>query len=478
MKKLFFTFFYTALCAGVLWGQGWVELGTGNKALKANNNIAAVCTDSGGIVYAAGSFTDTTWGDSTFLGTTYVAKWDGVSWSRLGGYDVPFSGGYSIFYIGVDPAHNVYANGGFIDSNGYYYVARWDGVAWGELGTGSHALNAADANLPMCMDHKGHIYVGGVRSTDTSSLCYVARWDGASWDTLGTGSNAFFPQSTILSMCADDSGNVYIAGQLYDSACSYVMKWDGRSWSKLGVSSAKLIDNTRIGTLYADDAGNVYAGGSFTDTNGYHFVAKWDGTAWSELGTGSNALNANSTIWSLCMDPAGYLYATGQFSDSNNRSYVAQWNGVKWHELGTGRNAIDYDGGPLITPAAWIFAVCSDAHGNIYAGGSFTDTTVMVSPYGNSCVKKYGEADEGITPAASEGIVNVYPNPAGGTIKISIISGPTGGGYRVMDMTGRTISAGMLGATDTTIDISALTPGLYLLQLDNYPGNIFKIIKK
>jgi len=484
MKKLFLVIFFIGLSANLLCAQGWMELGTGYNALKANAPIGVVCADSGGIIYAAGSFTDSNYVDTGFLGTPYIAKWDGLRWSRLGGYNLPFSIGnysgyssYFISYVGVDPAHNVYASGSWTDSNGYYYVAKWDGAAWSELGTGSHALKA-DTPFVMCMDHVGNIYAGGVQSTDTSSVAYVARWNGISWDTLGSGSNAFFPLWAILCMCADDSGNVYIGGQFYDSGCSYVMKWDGSTWAKLGSSSAKLIVSGRqIMTLYADDEENVYAGGSFADTNRKCFVAKWDGTTWSELGTGSNALNPNQIIYTLCMDPAGFLYAAGAFTDSNNRGYVAQWDGNKWHELGTGRNAIDPYGGTGAIGNGWIYAICSDNKGNIYAGGAFTDTTYSLSPYGNCYVAKFGDADESVIPLSYDNAVQVYPNPAVGSITISTSTLLKVNSYSISDMEGRIVSSGRLENTNTTVDISILSPGMYLLQLDDGRGKAFKIIK-
>src|SRR5437763_1666298 len=95
--------------------------------------------------------------------------------------------------------------------------------------------------------------------------------------------------------------------------------------------------------------------------------------SWSELG-GLNGLAANDWINSVCSDASGNIYAAGWFSNSSGNRYVAKYNGSSWSELG-GLNGLAANG--------VIESVCSDFSGNIYAGGYFSNSS------GNWYVAKY-----------------------------------------------------------------------------------------
>lgn len=94
---------------------------------------------------------------------------------------------------------------------------------------------------------------------------------------------------------------------------------------------------------------------------------------WNALG-GINGLSANNYIYFVCGDASGNIYAAGEFKNSSLNNYVAQWNGTAWSELG------GLDG---LAASAYIYSVCSDPSGNIYAAGSFTNIS------GNNYVAKW-----------------------------------------------------------------------------------------
>ena len=201
------------------------------------------------------------------------------------------------------------------------------------------------------------------------------------WFELGTGSQALNANGRILTLCADDSNNIYAAGELNDSADGfgpfYVAKWNCMThiWNKLGSGSQQLNANGAISTICVDKHGNVYAAGEFTDTIhvhtgwggsgfGYNYVAKWDNIAgtWSELGIGANALHARGPINTICVDDSGNVYAAGNYRDTFGQSYVSKWDGSSWNEL-FGLN----------TGFGFIYSICVDDSLNVYAAGSFED---------------------------------------------------------------------------------------------------------
>ncbi len=94
------------------------------------------------------------------------------------------------------------------------------------------------------------------------------------------------------------------------------------------------------------------------------FAATKTNAQWIELG-GANNSPFNQVIYSIATDAGGNVYASGNFTDANHHPYVAKWNGTAWSELG-GANGSIFN--------ASIFSIATDASGNVYAVGQFYDT--------------------------------------------------------------------------------------------------------
>jgi hypothetical protein len=447
--------------------QGWTKVGNGINALNPNNSIWAIATDTGGIVSAAGGFTDSLTDTS---GHFYVAKWDGSTWSQLGtgGSTLNANGGIST--LCVDPAHNVYAAGLFTNASGKYYVAKWDGTTWAELGTGSNALNANSFIRTICSDNAGNIYAGGQFTDDvyaTSGNNYVAKWDGTTWSKLGgSGAVTIGYGDNIYTIIADSANNIYAGGNIrYPSTFNKsVIKWDGSTWSQLGSGPHSLDAHGYILTLCAGSGGKVYAAGDFPNTVGKYYVAEWDGTDWNELGSGGSELNAVGSIHSLCKDVQNNIYA-GVSHYFSNSGYVAQWNGSKWTFLGTGSNGLNAN--------SYIFSIGGDKSGNIYAAGDFRDS--IIYDKGRPYVSKFNTATLSVTLIKGKAIsIDVYPNPANNYINIDVNNELIGTGYSICDYAGKSIISANLRSIKNVVAISDLPNGSYILRLD--AGNTaFKI---
>jgi hypothetical protein len=453
MKYLSGLFFgFLLFCSGA-YAQGWEEVGTGSNALQANNGILALCYDNG-TLYAGGSFDDAS-------GNTYVAKWNGTAWEPLGTGANALNGDAVTAPICVDKKHNVYTCGKRNPLN-KSCVMKWDGTAWGELGTGSTALNPNGQILAICTDGDGNVYAGGWFH-DGAENFYVAKWNGTSWSQLGTGGNALNANSNINTLAADSHGNIYAGGDFTRPGNVYVAKWDGMTWHRLGTDSD--LGGVAINTLYVDATDNIYAGGRFKNTVGHPYVAKWDGSTWSELGTGSNALNAEpiSSIDAITGDKAGNLYAAGTgIKQTAGKWCVKRWDGVSWSEVGTGSTSLNGN--------AQVIALCTDTSGALYAGGYFSNG--VTSGDGYKYVARFS------SPAAIKdfpGMVGIlaWPNPAHDVLFVQ------GAGrdeaYYLCDIAGvvkqvvNNKSAGVV----QTIDISALSTGVYFLRSQNSIPYIF-----
>ena len=334
----------------------WEELG-GSNTSKLNGVINSIVKDSHENIYAAGEFTN---GRNNNFGKYYVAKWNGSSWSELGGTNTSTFNG-KIKSITTDTSGNVYAAGEFYNSgNNNYYVYKWNGSSWSELG-GIYGSSFRGQIYSITIDIKGNLYAVG-SFTNGYGKPFVAKWDGGSWNELGSSSDSIFNKS-ILSITTDTSGNLYAGGVFYNSNNYYfVAKWDGSTWSELGGSNTSTF-NDDISCIAIDSKGYIFIGGNYTNTNGRHYVAEWNGSAWDELGGNQDSI-FNNFIGRITTDTHGNLYTTGNFYNSNYYYYVAKWNGSSWGELG-GTNTSTFSGN--------INSTITDANGNLYIAGGFTN---------------------------------------------------------------------------------------------------------
>jgi len=477
MNKVLSILAFLFLVSSSSFAQGWGALDVVNPILdQYGEQIYTICSDKHANIYVPGA--------SDTGGHNIVGKWNGSSWTPLGVISVLLDSFMDITQIIADTNDNIYVVGQ-INNTTSNYVAKWDGTSWSMVGGGF----ANGQIIAICFDRYGNLYAGGVFTdgvTDTNGHSYVAKWNGTSWSELGTGANALKANNAINTIFVDTFGNVYAAGAFTDSVTSaggnvYVAKWDGTSWSELGAGVGhQLANDVQIFSVLADGVGNVYAAGYALLDSGYNYVFKWDGTSWSKVGSSADFLcKQYEQINQLCFDLHGNLYAAGMFTDSisptNNYDYVAKWDGTSWSELGTGSDALNADN--------WINSICSDQYGNIYAAGEFTDTTITLMdstlPYHPVYVAKYSPSTT-LVPIHQISGIKVYPNPTQDIINVSYdetSSGLGNTGYLLYDITGNLCRSGQLQQANTSIDISELSPGTYILNVANSQG-VYKVVKE
>jgi trimeric autotransporter adhesin len=273
-------------------GATWSPLGAGTSATV--EALAVVDHGSGAALFAGGSFSAA--GDAPAL---RVAEWDGASWSPLGsGLDGEVHA-IAGFDDGSGPA--LFAGGSFsaAGSVAAKRIVKWDGASWSPLGTGmagGFAGGAVDALLAFDDGTGSALHAGGNFVTAGGVVVnHIARWDGSSWSPLGSGMTASgIARVQALAVFDDGSGPALYAGGRFATAggtgVNHVAKWDGSSWSSLGSGMSPFFGVDAL-TVFDDGSGPaLYAGGSFTVAGGTlaHFIAKWDGASWSPLGAGMN----------------------------------------------------------------------------------------------------------------------------------------------------------------------------------------------
>jgi hypothetical protein len=307
-------------------GSTWSRLGV-------NGPVFALAA-SGSNLYVGGYFT---YADG--IAPTNIAKWDGNTWSPLG------SGMNSNVLAIAVSGSNLYAGGYFTKAGGSAanYVAKWDGSSWSALGSGIGGVS--NPVVYALAVSGGDLYVGGDFGTAGGiAATNVAKWDGSAWSALGSGlgvvSNylSIYNGSPVVRVLATSGSDLYAGGGFTNagaSAVNYIAKWDGSTWSSLGSGVGDTVSNygyvQRSVFSLAVSGSNLYVGGSFTTAGGSpaNSIAQWDGTAWSALGSGVRAGPYSGVIYPTVhalLVSGGYLYAGGDFTTTGDKvsAYIAE----------------------------------------------------------------------------------------------------------------------------------------------------------
>ena len=137
--------------------------------------------------------------------------------------------------------------------------------------------------------------------------------------------------------------NLYVGGSvsfISPNIANFVARWNGANWEPLGTGV-----DAPVTSLAAID-GNLYVGGTFTTAGGIrvNHIAKWDGATWSSLGSG-----ANGEVDALAVS-SGALYIGGNFTTAgqNQSAYFGIWHPPGSTHASFQANAFSYSNGSLV----------------------------------------------------------------------------------------------------------------------------------
>src|SRR5690606_11072475 len=113
------------------------------------------------------------------------------------------------------------------DVPGTTYIAKWDGESWSPVGEGMRSYVYA---LGVYDDGSGSaLYAGGIfRAAVGSPFNYVAKWDGHSWSDVGGGMNDRVNEFWVLDYGTGEF--LYAAGRFTmagGESIAYLARWDG-----------------------------------------------------------------------------------------------------------------------------------------------------------------------------------------------------------------------------------------------------------
>ncbi|MCX6350998.1 MAG: T9SS type A sorting domain-containing protein, partial [Bacteroidetes bacterium] len=352
----------------------------------------------------------------------------------------------------------------FMDS-GAAYVVKWDGSTWAKVGyaKGPNSPNAANAIYSLCTDTAGNLYAahGNAINRGGKYEWDIYKWDGKVWSIVG-GTTGLKANKEATTITCDRDGNLYAGGRFTnDSGKCYIAKWDGTKWTELGKGGNELNANSLIWSVNADKKGNIYTAGTFTNSFGKIYVAKWNGTKWTTVGTDSSFENKNKgQIISVKTDDAGNVIIAGYYKNNKNEFYVGKYNDTSWSQVGKGFNANAY-------------TMYVSSKNEILVGGNFIDSTNK-----NFLAMQLSQVVTAIENINTHAGYAIYPNPAHDFISINTKDIAPNTPYQIMDVMGKIVAKGTLGATTNIIDIAALNSGVYFITINGGLVQPVKFIKE
>lgn len=278
-------------------GVGWDWFGTARSYARIN----ALEVLPNGDLIVAGVFSS-----MNTVPAPGVARWNGAVWSAVGGNPG------RVADLAVRPNGNLLVGTDFSNGNGG--VLEFDGTSWNQLASYSGIATQYGGVSSLALLSSGELVAGGQFAGRT-----MARWGGASWDSLGDGPDR--PIERLLMLANGDAIAI-------PEAATSLLRWDGAGWSTIQVDT-----DGPILAVAELPGGDLVIGGRFTVAGGVSVqnLARFDGSTWQPLGAG-----LDDQVNALAILPNGDLVAGGSFLNSGAQSvpFVGVWNG-QWSPLGS-----------------------------------------------------------------------------------------------------------------------------------------------
>ncbi len=283
-----------------------------------------------------------------------IAAWNPVT-GTWRGFNGQITG--HVHSIVAMPNGDLVAGGRFWDAGGVPVsnVARWDGATWNPLGTGIG--EGAELVYALAVLPNGDLVAGGnfyLPLADGTEARFIARWDGTEWHSIDSQMNSW-----VTSLLVTSNGTL-VAGGNFDAAGGHsadrIALWSEDEWTSLGSGP-----NGIVYSITEMENGSLVAAGAFSEAGGVATpnIAVWDGTSWTSLGSGTNR-----RVDSVISVSGGHLIAGGHFQTANGSAahYIARWDGSAWLPFGSGISGVG--------TVAGVFALVEMPNGDVFAGGS------------------------------------------------------------------------------------------------------------
>jgi hypothetical protein len=445
MRRILFLVFCFSFSVFSAVAQSWQNVGGGISGDSDGDGIGIVCfANYSGNLFAGGAF-DSAGG----LPVYNIAQWNGTNWSAIGG-GVKDVNGVAVYGLSAYDSL-LFVSGQFnqVGSKSCKGITQWNGSNWDTVGPGLISMFGAGI---LCVTHyNNEVYAGNTRIIiqGTKTFNYIERWNGHSWDSLGSGLN------NIVSALCVYKGELYVGGAFQTAggiATSSLARWNGTTWDSVkgGIG----------GDVYALVVynGDLYVAGGFTSAGGIpvNNIAKWDGTNWSAVGSGISG-GSIIDVFSLCVYN-GCLIAGGIFTTAGGKAanQIAAWNGTDWSPIGKGLSG-------YLNVGVGALGVYDSV---LYADGDFTSSGGTKL----NCVAMWN-GPVGVNEVNNKKeVIKVFPNPSTGVFIFNFSENTGKNNITIYNMLGESIYNTQLNTSTTQIDLSGRPAGIYLYRVVNENG--------
>ncbi len=285
----------------------------------------------------------------------------------------------------------------------------------------------------------------------------------------------------ILQLCGEDILSVQCIASFCNSlwvkaSGMNLYKFNGTEWSKIDMSDAA---SSTFLKIVARNENEIWVAS-------YAGAIKFDGTNWLNYSTETGLLSStvndfafqNDTVWIATRKGIALLYNNQISIFHNDSTFVSGYSnynsvfvdklGTKW--AGSQKGVLKFNGlsSEYLYPTGIkekIYSIAEDTDKNLWFCGS-------------NAVSKYTFDNSGVVNLLSESnCLIIYPNPANDKFNIYCKGFKENDDLEILTISGKNIASYKITKPTTTIDISDLKPGIYLLHLKN-TGEYGKIIVK
>jgi hypothetical protein len=306
-------------------GVTFSDVGTG---LLGRVDALEVFDDgSGPALYAGGLFS------IPGFAVQNIARWTGTTWTPVG---TGTNGEVLALHVhddGSGPA--LYAAGSFTvaGSAAAELIAKWNGVSWSALGGGvphypgyntAYALTSFDDGSGPALVVGGQFFLGG-------PLAILSQWKSGAWSALGQNPSLY----PVLSLASWDDG----AGpKLYAGQGDHVRRWNGQTWTEFfsqpeGIGALEVLDDGSGPKIFMGHGPSIYSGPTHTG------VRRWDGTQLVDYNANRwefcSTFDERVSALAMFDDGSGpRLYAGSSPSALGTAaSSLSRWTGTSWESV-------------------------------------------------------------------------------------------------------------------------------------------------
>lgn len=435
-------------------------------------------------------------------GQVNIYRWNGSRWTQLGVAIEDDSDNYDFGKVVAIAANgNRVVVGSPSNGKGQVFVYEWNGSAWSQLGAAINSTANGDSFgefIAMSSDGR-KVAISAYRSDEAyanAGQVKVFQWNGSTWTPVGAAINGNVEFDLFgLSMSLSPDGNriAATASPLDENTAVRVFQWNGNAWSQLGADLTGEGFSDNFGRAIAlSNTGNRIAIGALANDTGQVRVYEWNNTTWAQVDgpiDGSLPSERFGNAVSLSSD-GNRLVASGGNDNGNVRVYATNaslpvaWMSfrgeickkeviLKWqtvHERDTKLFEIQRSSdAQQFKRLGFIEATGTLQQQSNY---EYNDSNPLpgTNYYRLRQVNTNGKETYSRTITVNvegDGAFLLYPVPAGDNLHIKHLQHIEK--LCIVDFSGRVVSQ-CVGDV-STIDISALSAGVYVVELQTTDGD-------